>query len=228
MSHYGLHTTLPYEEYHKFVETVPPPKRDLDFFKAIPWARHYFTDDNGNTSYRPVPLYSRYAKPDTNDTFFSRTIANDDVIPHLLMLYRNGGWGNVTSDVPSDNKQRPFSAPPAPDAVLLFDLKDGMNGFAHTAHGGAMCAMLDEALGMTVEMHRQTLSSMDGTLMYTAGLNVSYLAPVPTPSVLAVRTWFLKREGRKWYLRAQVVDGGSKVLMEADSIWITSKPQASL
>lgn len=226
MSRYGLETSLTYEQIFEFMRTTSAPARDIEFFTNIPWAHNLFKAAAG--SYRTAPFYSRYGKADTSDLFFSRTIATDETIPHMLLLTRREGWGQPSSDVPSDSKQRPFTAPAVPDSVLLVDLKEGFAGFANTAHGGAMCSLLDEALGMTVLLHRHAASAEDFTTLYTAGLNVSFLAPVPTPSVLALRSWFIKRDGRKWFLRAQLVDGQGRVLLEADSVWISERPRATL
>jgi hypothetical protein len=163
-----------------FIDTVPVPEKDLAFFKTVPWASQLFS--SASAPYRPVPFFSRFEKPDTNDLFFSRTIATSDTIPHCLLLLRHRAW-SVPSVSQDDGKRRPFSSPKDPEVLLLFEVGPGMNGFAHTAHGGAMCSLLDETLGMCVETMRQSVTR-EQTMMYTAGLDVSFLAPVPTPAVL--------------------------------------------
>lgn len=228
MSRYGLNTDLDEKRLAEFMWKTSAPERDLNFFVTIPWVYNYFNATNG--LYRAAPFHSRYGKPDSNDVYFSRTIASDDTIPHMMFLVRKEGWGEGSFRVPKpdDGKKRPFTPPSTPDTILLVNLKEGLNGFANTAHGGAMCSLLDEALGMTAEAHRRTDSEQKFPNLYTAGMNLSFLAPVPTPSVLAIRSWMIKRDGRKWYLRAQLVDESNTVLMEADSIWLTAKPKSSL
>lgn len=110
----------------------------------------------------------------------------------------------------------------------LYDLKDGMNGFAHTAHGGAMCSLLDETLGMCAEVHRQTKFKERRTKLYTARLNTSFLAPAVTPNIVRVKAWLVGAEGRKWRLRAQMDDGFGKVLMETENLWISTREEGSL
>lgn len=221
-----METNLTIFDMLEFIDKVPPPQADVDFFSSKAWIRKYFS--RPDSAYKAVPFFSRFRKPDTNDVYFSKTIASEDTIPHCLLLMRKGTWELPAGGIPDDGKKRPFSNPPVPDVMLVVDLKSGMNGFAHTAHGGAMCALLDETLGMCVEVHRQRLFSSQKTLMYTAGLNVSFLAPVPTPSILIVRAWLLRQEGRKWILRAQVVGEDDRVLMETESIWISVKENSSL
>jgi len=100
----------------------------------------------------------------------------------------------------------------------------GLRALAEALGHKDAAALLDETLGMCVEVHRQTLFKGQETLMYTAGLNVSFLLPVPTPSVLIVRAWLLRQDGRKWTLRAQIVGEDDRVLMETESLWISSRP----
>jgi hypothetical protein len=213
-----------------FVDKTPVPQSDLDFFTSIPQFSHYIQDTN--PKYKPAPFYSVYRKPHDPraDLFFARTIASEDTIPHRLLLLRKGDWNilDASSSLWSSKKARPFPSPETPEVVLLYDLKDGMNGFSHTAHGGAMCALLDETLGMCAEMHRH-LASKDQpqkTTLYTAQLNVSFLAPIRTPSVVRVKAWKVGREGRKWRLRAQMDDGFGKVLLETESLWISTKEES--
>jgi acyl-coenzyme A thioesterase PaaI-like protein len=125
-------------------------------------------------------------------------------------------------------KTRPFSSPEVTDVTILYDLQPGMNGFANTAHGGAMCALLDETLGMCAEVHRQTRYKDQKTTLYTAQLNTSFLAPIETPSVVRVTAWLVSAEGRKWRLRGQLDDGRGRVLMEVESLWISTRDEGSL
>lgn len=59
--------------------------------------------------------------------------------------------------------------------------------------------------------------------LFTANLNVSYRAPVPTPSELLIKTWLVSRTGRKWRSKGQLVDKDGKVLAEADGLWVVAR-----
>jgi acyl-coenzyme A thioesterase PaaI-like protein len=210
-----------------FIDKVPVPQSDLDFFNSVSHLKHYLSPTN--TQYRPVPFYSVYQKPHnpSADLFFARTIASQDTIPHRLLLLRTGEWTipDLSNEDANGKQSRPFPSPSTPEVVFLFDLRDGMNGFSHTAHGGSMCALLDETLGMCAETHRQIMFKDQKTLLYTAQLNVSFLAPVTTPNVLRVKAWMVGREGRKWRLRAQMDDGFGRVLLETESLWISTREE---
>ncbi|KIW05366.1 uncharacterized protein PV09_03882 [Verruconis gallopava] len=213
----------------EFMDKMPVPQSDLEFFSSIPYVKHYLQDRD--SPYKPAAFYSVYTKPNdpTADLFFARTIATEDTIPHRLLLMRKGVWPLTNPAVGASNaKQRPFAAPETPEIIILYDLKAGMNGFANTAHGGAMCALLDETLGMCAEVHRQTQFKDQKTMLYTAQLNTSFLAPIKTPGVVRVKAWMLGREGRKWKLRAQMDDCQGQVLLETESLWISTKEEGNL
>jgi hypothetical protein len=215
----GIHGML------EFIEQTPIPQSDLDFFSQVPHLKYYLSDP----AYTPAPFYSLYVKPNnpTSDLFFAKTIRSDDTIPHCLLLLKKGEWP-LPQGPPQKTQSRPFPSPEVPDVTILYDLKDGMNGFAHTAHGGAMCSLLDETLGMCAEVHRQTQYKSQRTNLYTAQLNTSFLAPVETPGVVRIKAWCVGAEGRKWHLRAQMDDGRGKVLLETESLWISVREEGSL
>jgi acyl-coenzyme A thioesterase PaaI-like protein len=208
-----------------FLNGTPVPQSDLDFFKSVQHLQHYFS----NPAYTPAPFYSLYTKPNnpTSDLYFAKTIRSDDTIPHTLLFLKTGDW-SIPEGSPPNTKSRPFPAPDIPDVTILFDLQPGMNGFAHTAHGGAMCSLLDETLGMCAEVHRQKQFAGQRTNLYTAQLNTSFLAPVVTPGVVRIKAWLVGAEGRKWMLRAQMDDAKGKVLLETESLWISVREEGSL
>jgi acyl-coenzyme A thioesterase PaaI-like protein len=208
-----------------FIDKTPVPQTDLEFFGSITHLRHYVQDPKNE--YRAAAFYSRYRKPHSpsSDLFFAQTISSKNTVPHCLLLLRNGAWDIPSVPANDIDVKRPFRTPEKPDVVLLCELQEGMNGFADTAHGGAMCALLDETLGVCVEIHRQKQFAEQKTTLYTAQLNVSFLAPVRTPSVVVVKAWMVGREGRKWRLRAQMDDGFGKVLLETETLWISVREE---
>ena len=217
--------------FFEFMTTTPVSQTDLDYFETIPHLRHYLHDP----AYDVTPFVSVFKKPHSPsmDLFFAKTIRSPDTVPHCLMLLKKGGlerqWTlpELTAEK-ANTKSRPFPAPEIAEVTILFDLREGMNGFANTAHGGSMCALLDETLGMCAEVHRQIQDPEAKTNLYTAQLNTSFLAPVVTPNVVRIKAWLVGAEGRKWRLRAQMDDGHGKPLMETESLWISSREQGSL
>jgi acyl-coenzyme A thioesterase PaaI-like protein len=216
---HGIH------DFHSFIEQTPVPQADNEYFATIPHLRHYLKD----TNYRAAAFYSLYTKPNdpTSDLFFAKTIRSMNTIPHTLMFLKTNSW-DLPSSPSGPTKSRPFLTPDLPDVTILFDLKEGMNGFAHIAHGGSMCSLLDETQGMCAEFHRQLQFRDQKTTLYTAQLNTSFLAPVQTPNVIRVKAWLVSAEGRKWRLRAQLDDGHGKVLMECESLWISTREEGKM
>jgi uncharacterized protein (TIGR00369 family) len=79
-------------------------------------------------------------------------------------------------------------------------LHEGAPGFAH---GGAVAAALDEALG--------ALQSMMGRVAVTRRLEVDYLRPAYTERVYRVRARCERIEGRKLWLEGALGDGAQDV-----------------
>ena len=215
-----------------FMTKTPIPQSDLDYFESVPHMRHHLHD----ARYTPAPFISVFRKPHSPsmDLFFAKTIRSPDTVPHCLMLLKKGAlegeWSiSELTEESANTKTRPFPAPEVAEVTILFDLREGMNGFANTAHGGSMCALLDETLGMCAEIHRATRDKDNAkTNLYTAQLNTSFLAPVVTPNVVRIKAWLVGAEGRKWRLRAQMDDGHGKPITETESLWISSREQGSL
>jgi acyl-CoA thioesterase FadM len=58
---------------------------------------------------------------------------------------------------------------------------------------------------------------------YTASMTVSYSAPVIAPSNVLVRARLVRREGRKWFTKGEIVNTEGQILTTAESMWITAK-----
>ena len=74
-----------------------------------------------------------------------------------------------------------------PGTITLLNLGSDLNGFKNTTHGGVLCAILDEALAVCVEIHRQRLQ-LGKSNLYTACLVTNYRAPDLNPSTIAVKS----------------------------------------
>ena len=88
------------------------------------------------------------------------------------------------------------------------------------------CAILDEMMGLCVMLHHQKYEGPRDSL-FTANLNVTYRAPVPTPSDILVRCWLKARQGRKWLSIGQITDKDGNVLCEAEGLWILTHRKAA-
>lgn len=217
------------EELMEFKATVPAPQRHVDFFKTT-WLRSLFADDD--SPYKAHPYFARYKKPVPMHNITAITMATPDTIPHCiaLILRDEGRYSKLQDDIPNDGKQRPFTAPALPDWCLMVDLGEGLNGMPGIAHGGIMCLLLDEACANAAFMYRLARARMIGASdpMFTVGLSASFLGNVQTPCVILVRAWVVRTEGRKWFVRSQIVDETGAVLAEVESLWLTSKREATL
>ncbi|KAG2414852.1 hypothetical protein HFD88_006040 [Aspergillus terreus] len=210
-----------WDNYLDFLREVPVPADALSFFLARPSARPY-----NPPTYHPIPWLSRHDKGDnTTDTLFSQALNSPNTIPRVLALLR-ADLLEPSTPVPGGTTTSPEEdAGPdeTPHQVLFVQLGTGLNGFTDTVHGGVLAALVDEALSTCVEAVRQRDAGESKAKLFTANLNVSYRAPVYSPAVILVKTWLRRREGRKWFLEAQVVTEEGKVCTEVKALWISER-----
>lgn len=211
-----------------FIATHQVPEDALRHFESVEWTNKYLSDP----LYTVIPTFSRALKPTGEDYFFSRTVNTPSTIPHWVTLQLKDF--PFPPDSPrgtlkmGQSHTETVKVPEHPDCVMLLKLgKLGLDGHPSIIHGGMSCAILDETLGLCVMLHHQHLSGPRDSL-FTATLNVTYRAPVPTPSDVMVRCWLVGREGRKWLARGQIVNKDGVVMTEAEGLWVLAKRQEKL
>lgn len=193
----------------------------------------YFTSLNNNwiasflssPDYTPIPTDSRSPKPSGEDAYFGDVLATKTTIPHVLTLQRK----DIPPPAPPSTEgppiwpsptAKPSSAPavnPA-DVLVLVDLSaPGICGHPETVHGGVVATLLDEAMSLAVGSHvlgqsgTGTGSSSTETgenprgKIFTAQLDVRYKRPLMVPAVAVIKARVVARQGRKFWVRAQVV-----------------------
>ncbi len=204
----------------------PAPAAAISHFKSTPWAAKYLD----SSSYRLIPLSSRYLKSTGEDAFFARTINTPTTIPYGLSLCRQdlrlpgeGSPFNWTTF--SSTKSAPSPAPSVFDCVWLLHLAEpGINGHPRTAHGGVLACILDELSGMCAISHQADRSIP----LYTASLETTFKAPVVVPTDIICTAWVTRKEGRKYWLRAQILDERGTVMTEGQALLIESKTKQKL
>ena len=213
-----------YDEFLTWVLTTPAPETEVQFFKSIPWTR----DLVDNPLFKPIPTPTLLSTQDQSDNaFMAKTIRTPQGIRQWLMLLRKD------FETPSESPRGSSGLPSRPnniearpaelsDIVILLELGADLDGFGGRVHGGAVCTILDEALSLCVEYHRQRSSDSRAPL-YTAQLNTTFRGSVPSPSIVMVKTWLEAKEGRKWFVIGQICDAQDHVLVHAEGLWLAEK-----
>jgi acyl-coenzyme A thioesterase PaaI-like protein len=200
--------------YKGMIAKLQVSQEDIDFFSNMPFTRPYM--DN-MSPYQPVPFVSRYDKGDLSDKFFNKAIKSNDTIPRALAFMRKPG--SLHSPPTDDDGIDLSQSAENPFFITFCQIESGVNGYINTAHGGVLAALFDETLGFCAEAYRVFVASEGGHLL-TAKLEVSYRSPVPTPSAVVIKTWVRRKEGRKWFLEAQLLDKDGSLKAEAKSLYI--------
>ncbi|CAG8263218.1 unnamed protein product [Penicillium olsonii] len=191
----------------EFFKTHRCSENTIKFFSSIPWTREILQNEN----YRTVPLFSRYLNETTGENrFFAKSVNSHETIPHLLALK------TIEQRGPEETSSYPL--------IFLISLRQGLDSHPSIVHGGFQGVILDEvARNMILMHHDATCDPVPRDTHFTASMTISYVVPVTTPGVYLVRSQLTRREGRKWYTKAEIVDSSDKVLTNAESFWVTAK-----
>lgn len=87
-------------------------------------------------------------------------------------------------------------------------------------HGGIVATLLDDVMGTLLTVNKDIGGLPLTQTTVTATLTVKYLKGIRTPGTVAVVTRCRKREGRKFWLDAEVRDGEGGVLAKGEAVWI--------
>jgi hypothetical protein len=93
-------------------------------------------------------------------------------------------------------------------------------GGGMAVHGGAVCLLFDEVLGILASM-------ASGAITRTAYLHTDYRALTPIDTDLDVVVWIDRAEGRKWFLRGEIRHG-DVVCAEVEGLFLRLLPEQGL
>lgn len=90
-------------------------------------------------------------------------------------------------------------------------------GPPESVHGGAIAAVLDEAMG--------AVCWMNGHPVVGARITIQYLHMTPLGFSGQVESWIEQIERRKIFIRSKLTDGDGKVHAEGDALFIELQPE---
>ncbi|KAL4911608.1 HotDog domain-containing protein [Aspergillus multicolor] len=111
----------------------------------------------------------------------------------------------------------------------------GVCGHPATAHGGVLATVIDEAMSLGVTLYAPeageqydsaAVAAAGGapgarirSKMFTSQLDVRYKRPVSVPGEIEVRVKVLAKQGKKLWVKAQVIQDG-KIMVDAMAFWL--------
>lgn len=177
---------------------------DFDYFQAIPWCNTFIS----NPAYKTTTTLCRTPKPVTGEyLLFGKTFRTNDTIPHCLSI---------------------FKIPIAPSKFTtelhtFLTLGSDLNGGANLLHGGVIATLLDDAMGLLLDVNKQLGDVPEGMTNVTASLEVKYKRPVPTPATVVVSVLSAERKGRKCWLNVAMRNEKGEDLATATALWVLVK-----
>jgi acyl-coenzyme A thioesterase PaaI-like protein len=177
-----------------------------------------------------------------SNTFFTRTLFNDNALRAFLSLYKPGkgrkrepGEDVFTGNAPLHEMQIPNNVdaevrrqhtkeekifdvddPDTPEAMILVSLGKELDGGVRRLHGGVTAALLDQVMGTLISyVYEHTCATSD--------LNIKYKQAISTPCVLLIRAKVVREKGRWIETRGWVEDGKGTVFAEGWGAFVMSK-----
>ncbi|CRL27730.1 Thioesterase superfamily [Penicillium camemberti] len=204
-----------------FMKDQRPSPSAVDYFSSFLWTRKFVEDE----AYKAIPFFSRYLNERTGENrFFAETVNSNTTISHLLALQLQ----DLDSPGLISHSGRPLNSPPdlttPHELICLMSLGKGLDSHPSIVHGGFQAVIFDEIMRNLILLHNNATSEPGPRdRHFTVNMNISYAAPVTTPGIFLVRSKLVRREGRTWFTKAEIVNSDDKILTSAESTWVTAK-----
>ncbi|KAF2444707.1 hypothetical protein P171DRAFT_280828 [Karstenula rhodostoma CBS 690.94] len=159
---------------------------------------------------------SRVPKASTEDALFAETLATQRTIRSCTALRPTEestiGEGEACYD----------------ELRVIYEIGEGVSGWPKIAHGGFVVTLLDESIGMLLQLNlglkiEKGVRPIEGANVFTAYLNTTYKKPVPAPATVLCTVRLIRRERNKLYLRATVEDGQGTLFTIGDAMFVEVK-----
>ncbi|KAL5378545.1 hypothetical protein PMIN06_011286 [Paraphaeosphaeria minitans] len=179
---------------------------------AIPWCRALLE----SPEWTRTRIQSRVPKASTEDALFAETLGTQRTIRSCTAL-RPTEETEIGKGEPCHNELR-----------VIYEIGEGVSGWPKIAHGGFVVTLLDESMGMLLQLNialkkQQGVRPIEGGNAFTAYLNTTYKNPVPAPATVLCTVKLIRRERNKCYLRATIEDGQGTVCTIADAMFVEVK-----
>ncbi|KAI0199315.1 HotDog domain-containing protein [Astrocystis sublimbata] len=210
-------------------------------FDSIPWCATLLQKP-GVVRFTPPSRSSAGAdgRLPPQDRLFSTSLRTADTVPNYLGFYQSPFSDPVAMTLPETRSAENGQSLEflINTLSLLMDLRPGLNGFNGTVHGGIIATVFDEAMGSLLYYNAATLREMmtkgaviprnilnlvEASPVFTAGMNVTFVKPIPTPQVVIVTARLVKAEGRKLVLDYDVKDGEGGVCARGEGLWVSAR-----
>jgi acyl-coenzyme A thioesterase PaaI-like protein len=211
----------------------------MEYFKLIPWCATILESPGVVIFTPPCRLQDdENGNCPTKDQFFRQILQNRDAIPNCIGFYQRTSSDAMVT-YPSAERAQQFLIN---SSTLMLDLRQGLNGFSGSAHGGLIATLMDEAMGslifqnheayMEMERRKEALSpnilNMHGLTLLTASMNVRYQKRLATPQVVLATATLSRIEGRKVFVDVVVENGRGVTFGQCEGMRVTVSKEKSI
>ncbi|OAG07995.1 uncharacterized protein CC84DRAFT_528774 [Paraphaeosphaeria sporulosa] len=175
---------------------------------AIPWCRTLLE----SPEWTRTRTQSRVPKASTEDALFAETLGTQRTI-RSCTAFRPTRECAIGGELCYDELR------------VIYEIGEGVSGWPKIAHGGFVVTLLDESMGMLLQLNidlkkQKGVRPIEGANAFTAYLNTAYKKPVPAPATVLCTVKLTRRERNKLYIRATVEDGQGTVCTIGDAMFV--------
>ncbi|KFY50310.1 hypothetical protein V496_09419 [Pseudogymnoascus sp. VKM F-4515 (FW-2607)] len=201
-------------------------QRDLQHYMTTTWTRALLTQGGQIV----IPCRARNVKSSSESNFYAKILATPGTFARYLCFH-----GRLSMDPTSGGKEKILT-----EMHSLVRLEGDLNGFSDTLHGGVVCTLFDESMGLVLayNIHGGLINVPDqefhgenegaaGFAVFTGEMTTRFLAAIKTPQDVLVTAVVDKVVGRKFFVTASMKDQHGKVLATGKAVWIAARLPAS-
>ncbi|KAI1170957.1 HotDog domain-containing protein [Nemania sp. FL0916] len=172
----------------------------------------------------------------SRDRMFRNLLNTERAIPRLIGLHENPFRDINPTSTSARFPDLPFIVN---SITLVLEVREDLHGFNATVNGGAICAIIDEAMGSILTqndvLNREAkvkgyipTSIPNIAAAATASMDVKYLKPVPTPSVVLATATLTRLGRRSISMRVVVANKDGREYARADGSFVSFPTKAKI
>lgn len=199
--------------------TIPQSRADFD---RLSWCAALLNAP-GTVTFQPQPDRKAISRP--GNRFFGQALNSPERVPAYVSFHAAfpDSASRTERTVGTQGADGVVGREPLRECSTLWALGDALDGFPGVAHGGLVCALLDETMGILIDRNLELgrdLGFRVGAGVATARMDVRFQRPVRIPGVILGMAWIYETKGRGMKMRAELRDYEGTLLASCLGGWV--------
>ena len=191
-----LSKVIIFEGYYDEIEPMGYPH--LEDFNKEKWCKELTSSPGVKSTTLASQTYSGPTGPHEN-SFFAKTLATSTTVRACIPMY-----GTMCNSL-------------ANEALMMISLGSDLSSHSSILAGSISSVFLDEVMGLAA---LQIFRRSDSETFFTVELNVQFIKPIPTPSLVLCRGSVSKTQGRRLWAESSLEDGKGTVCVKGSGVFV--------